>query len=155
MPRQRTAREQLRGLLKQRAQFRELRELQEQTRWVASVGSVDGLISWLEARQELGLLNDRHLKYSRCVVKACKRLITEHIRWQAPKPTPRRPWEEQMALINERESARRAALPPVGYRCTPKPKPKPRRRKPSPPAPNCQSMLERMAAAWKRLGRSS
>ena len=157
----RSARERLRGHLSCRSKIHpRLLELQEQTSWIASVGTVDGLIAWLEAREELGLLDSEQLRYARNVVLAAVALINEHLDAQLPPEPPRRPWAEQLALINERESARRAAERPTGYHVKPKPKPKPkprvRRRTPSPPpASERQSLMDRMAAAWKRLGRAS
>ena len=157
----RSARERLRDLLARRSKhYSSLRELQAQASWIASVGTVDGLLEWLHAREALGLLDQQQLSYARAVVCAGLALINEHLDAQMPPPQPRRSWEEQLALINARESARRAALPPTGYHVKPKPKPKPkprvRRRTPSPPpASERQSLMDRMAAAWKRLGRAS
>ena len=60
----RPARERLRGYLSRRSKNNpRLLELQEQASWIASVGTVDGLIAWLEAREELGLLDSEQLRY--------------------------------------------------------------------------------------------
>ena len=151
-----TAVERFAALLKHGSSDPEINDFREQARDVFRVGGAAGLACWIEARRDLELLNDPAVaKAANGLQLAAARAIIEDIGLLPESRKPRRSWEEQLALINERERKRRENLPPVGYRCTPKPKPKPRRRKPSPPAPNCQSMLERMAAAWKRLGRSS
>jgi len=132
----RPARERLRELLGRRSKpFPKLRELQEQVSWIASVGSVDGLIEWLDAREALGLLDRDQFSYARDVVVVCLGLSNERLDAQMPPPKQRRPWDEQLALINAREAKRRQNWRPVGYRVTPKP----------------PSTAERMAAAWERL----
>ena len=142
----RPPRERLRDYLRVRSKVHpRLRELQEQAAWVASVSTVEGLIAWLEAREDLGLLDSPQLRYAHGVVAAAMALINEYMDAQLPPKPPRRTWAEQLALLNERETQRRLNDPPVGYRFKPKHPPVP------PAAERQRSMLERMAAAWERL----
>ena len=77
---QRPACERLRGYLSRRSKNNpRLLELQEQASWIASVGTVDGLIAWLEAREDLGLLDSPQLRYAHGVVSAAMALINEYM----------------------------------------------------------------------------
>ena len=77
---QRPPRERLRNHLRIPSKIHpKLRELQEQAAWIASVGTVDGLIAWLEAREDLGLLDSLQLRYAHGVVSAAMALINEYM----------------------------------------------------------------------------
>ena len=122
------------------------------------LGGHQGLEEWIQARRELGLLDDPMVaNAARELERAASTAINEAL-GPLPKRQPRRSWSEQLALINARETLRRENLPPVGYRCSQKPKPKlkPRVQRRKPPAPPVQqqrrtSLLERMSAAWVQL----
>ena len=157
-----TAVERFAALLKQGSSDPEINDFREQARDVFRVGGAAGLACWIEARRDLELLNDPAVaKAANGLQLAAARAIIEDIGLLPESRKPRRSWEEQLALINERERKRRENLPPVGYRCTskdkPKPRPKPRVQRQRPlsptttPAPKPMSLLERMAAAWGRL----
>ena len=163
-----TAVERFAALLKHGSSDPEINDFREQARDVFRVGGAAGLACWIEARRDLELLNDPAVaKAAKGLQLAAARAIIEDIGLLPESRKPRRSWEEQLALINERERKRRENLPPVGYRGTSKPKPKPKP-KPNPrpkprvqrqrplsptttPAPKPMSLLERMAAAWGRL----
>ena len=161
MVRKTTAIERFAGLLKQTSKIPELKDFREQARDVFRIGGAEGLDYWVDARRELGLLDDPMVAKAANGLQAAIGSAINEALGPLPKPKPRRSWEEQCRLINEREAQRRENLPPVGYRCTskdkPKPRPKPRVQRQRPlsptttPAPKPMSLLERMAAAWGRL----
>ena len=140
-----TAVERLARLLKQSSQFSEVREFREHARDVARLGGADGLDSWIEARRDLGMLNDRNLSRAADDLQSAALKALDEAEPPLPRQKRRRSWEDQMALLNERETQRRRNTPPVGYRFKPKHPPVP------PAAERRRSMLERMAAAWERL----
>ena len=161
-----TAIERFAALLKASSSIPEVKDFREQSRDVFRLGGAEGLECWIEARRELGLLDNPAVdKAANGLQAAIASAINEALGPLPERPKPRRSWEEQCRLINERETKRRENLPPVGYRCTskpkatrkPKPKPSIRHRTPPEapvtpaPAPRRLSMLERMAAAWERL----
>ena len=134
-----TATERFAALLKQGGQTPEVREFRDHARDVFKLGGIVGLDHWLEARIELGLVDDKEVsKAMLCLHKAVSKVLTEILEplVSPPEPKPRRSWEEQQKLINERESKRREQLATIRHRIRPRPKP--------------LAVHERMEAAWKR-----
>ena len=140
-----TAVERLARLLKQRSKFPEVSAFKDHARDVARLGGADGLDCWIEARRDLGLLDGRYLSRVADDLQAAALKVLDEAAPSLPRQKRRRSWEDQMALLNERETQRRRNTPPVGYRFKPKHPPVP------PAAERRRSMLERMAAAWERL----
>ena len=132
-----TATERFAALLKQGGQTPEVREFRDHARDVFKLGGIVGLDHWLDARIELGLVDDKEvLKAMLCLHKAVSKVLTEILEplVSSPEPKPRRTWEEQLKLINERESKRRENLAPFCPYIRSKP----------------LTVHERMEAAWKR-----
>ena len=134
-----TATERFAALLKQGGQTPEVRDFRDHARDVFKLGGIVGLDHWLEARIELGLADSKEgLKAMLCLHKAVSIVLNEILEplVSSPEPKPRRSWEEQLKLINERESKRREHLATIRHRIRSKPKP--------------LTVHERMEAAWKR-----
>ena len=140
-----TAVERLARLLKQRSRFPQVAAFKAHALDVARLGGADGLDCWIEARRDLGLLNDRHLSRAADELQSAALKALDEAEPPLPRQKRRRNWEDQKALLNERETQRRRNTPPVGYRFKPKHPPVP------PAEERRRSMLERMAAAWERL----
>ena len=161
MRRRATAIERFATLLKQSSTIPEVKVFREQARDVFRLGGADGLDSWIDARRDLGLLDDPLVARAASGLQSAATSAINEALGPLPEPKPRRCWQEQRAMLNARETKRRENLPPVGYRCSRKPKPKPRpkprvqRQRPlSPtttPDPKPMSLLDRMAADWDRL----
>ncbi len=123
-----TAIERFAALLKQSSSIPEVKDFREQTRDVFRLGGAEGLDYWIDARRELGLLDDPAVSKAANGLQAAFASAINEALGPLPEPKPRRSWEEQCRLINERETKRRQSVGPVGYRPPPdrKPKPKPR-----------------------------
>ena len=106
----------------------------QQCRDVFGLGGAWALFDWIEARRELGLLDSPKIeKIANDLQRTAGKVIETQIT-KALKPKPRKPWEEQMKLINQRETERRQAE---------------QLRFANPVKP--VSTSQRMAAAWTRL----
>lgn len=136
-----TAAERLVRQLNQTSRYSEVLEFREQARDVLRLGGVRGLDAWLMARLDLGLLDQpAELKRAAADLERCTdAVVSDALAKQQAKP--RRSWEEQLALLNERETERRNTKQPPPWRH---------------PMSNCKSprrtdTAERMAKAWTRL----
>ena len=154
-----TALERLERLLKQGSSISEVKSFREQVRDVYGLGNIDGLDTWIDARRELGLLKDPAVASAACGLQnAISSVIKEACR-ALPKPKPRRSWEEQYRLINERETERRQNLPPIGYRPPVDRASMSKRSRQRPLISSTNqateikrpSIVERMSAMWKKL----
>ena len=132
--------------LHQTSRYPEVEVFHESARDVVRLGGVPGLDAWLIARFDLGLLHQTaELKRAAADLERCTEAVdTDALAKKQPKPC--RSWEEQLALINERETKRRNTNP-TPPRCTPS---KPPTLTPEPTkAPRRLSLKERMAAAYE------
>ena len=113
-------RETLRNFVNGGSSHPEVREFKQQCRWICSVGTLNGLAAWVDARDVMGLFDTPELQ------KASLSVLCSISRWEALIDAERQereaanhvPWETRMQLINEREKQRRANCPPVGHRIT-------------------------------------
>ena len=91
-----TAIERFAALLKQSSTIPEIKDFREQTRDVFRLGGAEGLECWIEARRELGLLdNPAVAKAASGLQAAIASAINEALGPLPKRPKPRRSWEEQ------------------------------------------------------------
>ena len=98
-----TAIQRFAALLKQSSTITELKHFREQARDVFRLGCAEGLECWIEARRELGLLVDPAVDRAASGLQAAVASAINEALGPLPKPKPRRSWDEQCRLINERE----------------------------------------------------
>jgi len=118
MRRRRKPHERLREVLRRRTpRDAEAHQLQLQVAWINSVSTLAGLVDWLDARAELGLLKTRsERRYAQEVINAASDVILEPFR--QPQVTPKESslsHEQRMAMLNERERQRRDAAKPTPF----------------------------------------
>ena len=133
---QRPPKERLAAILKSNSTLEGVKEFRVQCRDVYRLGGVFGLDHWVEARRDLGLLENPDLEK---VADDLQGAIGSVIDSLTLKPQPEKEeglsWDERLELINKREAHQRRQVPKVGHYITRRP-------------PTC---AERMAAAYDRL----
>ena len=106
--------ERLAKILKQSSNIPEVKEFREQCRDVFRLGGVIGLDEWIDARRELGLLNDRYVSRAADDLQGCLGSVIDAATIK-PHPEPSGlTWEERLEQINRREEESRNNVRFVG-----------------------------------------
>ena len=95
-------------LIQQSSTVPETREFRAQLRDVFRLGGVLGVVFWIEAREDLGLVVDPHTQKAAHEVAFVASTLVDQALTPPPKPAPV-PYEERLRRMNERERARRQA----------------------------------------------
>ena len=113
-PKQRLA-----AILNSNSTLEGLRDFRMQCRDVYSLGGIFGLENWVDARRDLGLLENRDVEKAADDLQACIGAVIDSL---TIKPQPKKEelsWDERQKLINQREHRARNNVRPVGYKMTP------------------------------------
>ena len=102
-----TAADRLASLLKMGGTNPEVKAFRQQCRDVYRLGGVLGLDAWIEARRNFGLIAGKEVNAAADTLQSTIGRILDLQTIQKLSRSPRRSWEDQQRLINEREAQQR------------------------------------------------
>ena len=117
--RKHTPTERLAMILNSNSSLEGVKEFRVQCRDVYRLGGVFGLDHWVDARRDLGLLENPDIERVADDLQAAIGSVIDSI---TLKPQPKKEglsWDERQKLINQREHRARSSVRPVGYKMTP------------------------------------